>query len=193
MATRSTSSMLYPIQDGLPCAFNHAYHCANNYGSDSTSIRQARIRVRAPDPSLGSLHGQRFKYRDRTSSSKFKSTTRMMSIPNTIPATGSQTRLLSHTRQTVPPRAALLKAIKGGADGFIRGGGDTSHSRGDTSQDFNLHHDIGTCLNHEGLGNISLSSPACIPYYEHLGASNISLIPSPKNRVFSCLNQDKDL
>jgi hypothetical protein len=36
--------------------------------------------------------------------------------------------------------------------------------------------DIGTCLNHKGLGKFSLSRRACIPYYKHLGASNISLI-----------------
>jgi hypothetical protein len=34
------------------CFFHHAYYCVNNYDSGSVSIRQARVRVRAPDPGL---------------------------------------------------------------------------------------------------------------------------------------------
>jgi hypothetical protein len=53
MAIGPTSSPLYAIWGELPCTYHHTYHCL-----DSTSIRQAQVRVRAPDPGLGSLLGQ---------------------------------------------------------------------------------------------------------------------------------------
>jgi hypothetical protein len=61
MATETTwlvSSLLYAIQDELPCAFHHTYHYFYNYDSNNTSTRWAWVRVRAPDPGLGSLLGQ---------------------------------------------------------------------------------------------------------------------------------------
>jgi hypothetical protein len=112
----------YVIRDGLPCVFHHTYHCVNNYDSESTSIRQARVRVRAPNLGLGYLLGRRCKNRDRMSASWFKSTASTKAIPTTMSATGFWTHLPSHTRQIMAHRGALLEAIKGGAQGFIQGG-----------------------------------------------------------------------
>jgi hypothetical protein len=55
MAIGPMSNLLYAIRGELTCAFHHAYHCGNNYDLDNTSIRQARVRIRAPDPGLGSV------------------------------------------------------------------------------------------------------------------------------------------
>ena len=49
----------------LPRAFCHTYHCSNHYNSDSSSIGQVRVRVRAPDLGLGSLLDERCKYRNQ--------------------------------------------------------------------------------------------------------------------------------
>jgi hypothetical protein len=112
------SSLLYAIRDRLPCTFHRTYLSANNYNSDIASIRSGRVRVRALNPSLGSLLGQRCKYRDRVSASWFNST----ACTKAMPAIGAQTRLPSHIRQTVALLGALLEAIKGGAQGFIHRG-----------------------------------------------------------------------
>jgi hypothetical protein len=48
----------YTIQRQIKRNGGSTYHCFNNYDSDNTSIRQARVRVRSPDPGLGSLLGQ---------------------------------------------------------------------------------------------------------------------------------------
>jgi hypothetical protein len=58
MATEQMSSLLYAIQKELLCTVHHTYHYFNNYDSDNTSIIQARVHIRASDPSLGSLLGQ---------------------------------------------------------------------------------------------------------------------------------------
>jgi hypothetical protein len=63
---------------------------------------------------------------------------------------------------------ALFEAIKVGA------------RHGEHFMVFTSTTDIDTCLNHhQRLENTPLSQPACIPYYKHLGANNISLIPHP--------------
>jgi hypothetical protein len=56
--TGLVSSLLYAIRDELPCTF----HYFNNYNSDNSSTRWARVRVRAPNPGLGSLLGQDMGY-----------------------------------------------------------------------------------------------------------------------------------
>jgi hypothetical protein len=89
-------------------------------------------------------------------------------IPYRLQPIGAQTHLRSHTRQTMALVEALLEAINRGAQGF---------TRGDTSQFFTSTTDIDTCLNHEGFVNFSISRRTCIPYYRHLGTSNISFIP----------------
>jgi hypothetical protein len=92
MATKTTglvSSLLYAIWDELPCAFHHTYHYFNNYDSDNTSTRWARIRVRALGLGLGSLLGQDTRYRDRTSFSWSKRTARTEVIPVAILLQGS--------------------------------------------------------------------------------------------------------
>jgi hypothetical protein len=58
MAIGPTSSLLYTIRGELPSAFRHTYHHVNNYDLKSTSIRQARVRIQALDPGLGSLLDQ---------------------------------------------------------------------------------------------------------------------------------------
>jgi hypothetical protein len=58
MAIGPTSNLLYTIRGELPYTFYHIDHCFNNYDLDNTSIRQARVQVGAPDPSLGSLLSQ---------------------------------------------------------------------------------------------------------------------------------------
>jgi hypothetical protein len=65
VATKAAGVMprvFYAIRDALPCAFHHTYHYFNNYDSDNTSTRQARVRIRAPHPSLSSLLGQDARY-----------------------------------------------------------------------------------------------------------------------------------
>jgi hypothetical protein len=63
------SSLLYAIHDEFLCTFHHTYYYFNNYGSDDSSTRWAQVRVRAPDPALGTLLGQDMGYRGQTSSS----------------------------------------------------------------------------------------------------------------------------
>jgi hypothetical protein len=53
--TGLVSSLLYAIWEELSCAFHHTYHYFNNYDSNDTSTKWARVRIRAPDPGLGSL------------------------------------------------------------------------------------------------------------------------------------------
>jgi hypothetical protein len=57
-STKGRQSLLYAMRGGLPRAFHHAYHYGNNYSSDNSSIRQARVRVRAPNLGLDSLPDQ---------------------------------------------------------------------------------------------------------------------------------------
>jgi hypothetical protein len=51
------SSPLYAIWDGLPYTFHHTLRYFNNYGGISFT-RWARVRIRAPNLSLGSMLGQ---------------------------------------------------------------------------------------------------------------------------------------
>jgi hypothetical protein len=77
MATETiglVSNPLCVIWGGLPCTFHHTHCCFINYSSGVSSARWARVRVRAPDPSLNSLLGQDTGYRGRTSSSWSEST-----------------------------------------------------------------------------------------------------------------------
>jgi hypothetical protein len=56
------SSILYTIphvtRAKLPSTFHHTDRYLNHYGSNVSSTRWGRVRIRAPDSSLGSLLGQ---------------------------------------------------------------------------------------------------------------------------------------
>jgi hypothetical protein len=69
--------------------------------------------------------------------------------------------------------------------------------KGTHVDEFLLSHfvlDIGTCLNHlKRLGDFPSPAVLVNPYYEHHGASNISLIPSAGSRASKSPNRDNRL
>jgi hypothetical protein len=71
--TMLVSGLLYNIsydtRDGLPCTFYRDDLYFNHYGSNVSSAGWARVRIRAPDPGLGSLLGQNMGYRNLSTSS----------------------------------------------------------------------------------------------------------------------------
>jgi hypothetical protein len=147
MATGPTSSLLYAIQNGLPCTFHLTYHCVNNYDSDNVSIRQARVAFeprlwpRLSAQSKMQIHGPDILLAQV--SSKYKSHTKDHTIYR-----GSDTSPLQYATNHGTP-GAPLDVINRGAQCFIQGG---EHFTG-----FQPNSVIGTCLNHQGLENFSLS------------------------------------
>jgi hypothetical protein len=110
-ATGPTSSLLYAIQEELPCTFHHTYHIFLNYDSDNTSIRQTRVRVRALDPGLGTLLGQ-----DANTGTECPPPGSSQQKGHSVGHTGyggSDSPTL-HIRQIVALLGSLLEAIKGG-------------------------------------------------------------------------------
>jgi hypothetical protein len=112
------SSLLYTLRDKLLSAFHHTYHYFNNYGSNNTSTRWARVRIRALDPGLCSLLSQDTGYRGRTSFQWSKATSRTEAISDGHTVIGARASLLSTLRQTLVLLGSLLEAIKGGVQGF---------------------------------------------------------------------------